>query len=62
MLFIYLPALIFEAFCEMLLEPMRTVEPKTCGNRELSARLSSPQTERAFAVIASSSARASSVR
>jgi hypothetical protein len=62
MLFIYLPALIFEAFCEMLFEPIRTVERKTSGNRELSARLSSPQTERAFAAIASSSVRASSVR
>jgi hypothetical protein len=42
MLLIYLPALIFEGFCEMLLEPMRPAERRTRGNRELSAGLGDP--------------------
>jgi hypothetical protein len=42
MLLIYLPALIFEGFCEMLLEPMRAAERQTRGNRELSAGLGDP--------------------
>jgi hypothetical protein len=34
MLLIYLPALIFEGFCEMLLEPMQVAASRRCDNGE----------------------------